>query len=61
MTPYQRRPGPLTVRLAEDMRIRNLSPRTIDAYTFHAERFADFIQNRLTSQPLKTLGTSSFT
>lgn len=47
MTPYQRRPGPLTVRLAEDMRIRNLSPRTIDAYTFHAERFADFIQKPL--------------
>lgn len=47
MTPYQRRPGPLTVRLAEDMRIRNLSPRTIDAYTFHAERFADFIEKPL--------------
>lgn len=47
MTPYQRRPAPLTVRLAEDMRIRNLSPRTIDAYTFHAERFADFIQKPL--------------
>lgn len=47
MTPYQRRPGPLTIRLAEDMRIRNLSPRTIDAYTFHAERFADFIQKPL--------------
>jgi site-specific recombinase XerD len=29
------------------MRIRNLSPRTIDAYTFHAERFADFIQKPL--------------
>ena len=29
------------------MRIRNLSPRTIDAYTYHAERFADFIQKPL--------------
>jgi site-specific recombinase XerD len=29
------------------MRIRNLSARTIDAYTFHAERFADFIQKPL--------------
>lgn len=47
MTPYQRRPSALTVRLAEDMRIRNLSPRTIDAYTFHAERFADFIEKPL--------------
>jgi len=47
MTPYEKRPGPLTIRLAEDMRIRNLSPRTIDAYTYHAERFADFIQKPL--------------
>jgi site-specific recombinase XerD len=35
------------MRLAEDMRIRNLSPRTIDAYTYHADRFADFIQKPL--------------
>ena len=47
MTPHEKRPRPLTIRLAEDMRIRNLSPRTIDAYTFHAERFADFIQKPL--------------
>lgn len=47
MTPHEKRPGPLTIRLAEDMRIRNLSPRTIDAYTYHAERFADFIQKPL--------------
>ena len=47
MTPHEKRPSHLTVRLAEDMRIRNLSPRTIDAYTYHAERFADFIQKPL--------------
>ena len=47
MTPHQRRPSRLTQRLAEDMRIRNLAPRTIDAYTYHAEIFADFIQKPL--------------
>ena len=35
------------MRLAEDMRIRNLAHRTIDAYTYHAGRFADFIQKPL--------------
>ena len=47
MTPHGKRPCNLTVRLAEDMRIRNLAHRTIDAYTFHAARFADFIQKPL--------------
>ena len=47
MTPHEKRPSHLTVRLAEDMRIRNLATRTIDAYTYHAERFADFIQKPL--------------
>ena len=47
MTPHEKRPSRLTIRLAEDMRIRNLSPRTIDAYTYHAEQFADFIQKSL--------------
>jgi integrase/recombinase XerD len=47
MTPHTRRPCNLTVRLAEDMTIRNLAHRTIDAYTFHVARFADFIQKPL--------------
>ena len=47
MTPYHQRLCPLTRRLAEDMKIRNLAPATIDAYTFHARRFADFIQKPL--------------
>ncbi len=47
MTPHEKRPCPLTIRLAEDMRIRNLAHRTIDAYTYHAARFADFIQKPL--------------
>ena len=33
MTPYQKRVTAFTQRMAEDMQLRNLSPRTIDAYT----------------------------
>jgi len=41
MTPYQKRTlSPITQRMAGDMLVRNLSPRTIDAYTYHVERFA---------------------
>jgi site-specific recombinase XerD len=47
MTPYQKRSCQLTKRLAEDMKIRNAAQATIDAYTFHARRFADFIQKPL--------------
>ena len=47
MTPYERRPCPLTIRLAGDLKIRNMAQRTIDAYTFHAARFADFINKPL--------------
>lgn len=47
MTPYERRPCPLTIRLAQDLKIRNMAQRTIDAYTFHAARFADFINKPL--------------
>jgi hypothetical protein len=40
MPPYQMRVTAFTKRMAEDMQIRNLSPRTIDAYTYHVDRFA---------------------
>ncbi|MFN9603071.1 MAG: transposase, partial [Planctomycetota bacterium] len=40
MTPYQKRVTAFTQRMAEDMQLRNLSPRTIDAYTYHVDRFA---------------------
>jgi len=40
MTPYQKRVTAFTKRMAEDMQLRNLSPRTIDAYTYHVDRFA---------------------
>ena len=47
MTPHHKRLCPLTQRLAEDMKIRNLAPATIDAYTYHARRFADLIEKPL--------------
>jgi hypothetical protein len=47
MTPYEKHPSKFIQRLAEDMKIRNLAPATIDSYTYHARRFADFIQKPL--------------
>jgi hypothetical protein len=40
MTPYHKRQTPVTKRMAEDMLVRNLAPRTIDSYTYHVDRFA---------------------
>ncbi len=37
MTPYKKRVTAFTKRMAEDMQLRNLSPRTIDAYTTTAK------------------------
>jgi integrase/recombinase XerD len=39
MTPYQRRLNPDIRRMAEDMQLRNLAPSTIDAYTYHVDKF----------------------
>ncbi len=39
-TPYFKRQTPVTQRMAEDMLVRNLAPRTIDSYTYHVDRFA---------------------
>jgi len=47
MTPYQQRLTPITDRMAGDMKIRHLAQATIDAYTYHVGRFADFIQKPL--------------
>ena len=33
MTPWQNRADELTLRMAQDMKLRNFSQRTIDAYT----------------------------
>lgn len=47
MTPYKKRTCEITRRLAEDMQIRNLADATIDAYTYHVRKFADFIEKPL--------------
>ena len=43
MTPWQNRVTELTRRMADDMKLRNYSQRTIDAYTYHLGKFADFL------------------
>jgi len=42
MTPYKRRLNPYIRRMAEDMQLRNLSPSTIDAYTYHVDKFCRY-------------------
>ena len=42
MTPYNRRLNPYIARMVEDMQLRNLSPSTIDAYTYHVDKFCRF-------------------
>ena len=39
MTPYRKRLNPFIQRMAEDMQLRNLADSTIDAYTYHADKF----------------------
>ena len=52
MTPHQKRTlSPITQRMAGDMLVRNLAQRTIDAYTYHVERFAKHF-----GKPLDQLG-----
>ena len=41
MTPYGRRQTPFTQPMAKDMQVCNLSPRTIDSYTYHVDRYAE--------------------
>ncbi len=43
MTPWQNRVTELTQRMAEDMLLRNLSQKTVDAYTYHVGKFAVFL------------------
>lgn len=51
MTPYHHRLTAITRRMAEDMLVRNLSANTIDAYTYHVDRFVDF-----SGRPAEQLG-----
>lgn len=46
MTPYRNRQTPITRRMAEDMTLRNLSPRTIDAYTWHVDKFCQYFDKQ---------------
>ena len=39
MTPYKKRMNKYIQRMAEDMAIRNFADATIDAYTYHADKF----------------------
>ena len=39
MTPHQKRINPFIQRMAEDMQLRNLADSTIDAYTYHVDKF----------------------
>lgn len=39
MTPYKKRLNKYIRRMAEDMKIRNFADATIDAYTYHADKF----------------------
>ena len=57
MTPYKQRSCPITKRLAEDLMIRNMADATIDAYTYHVRRLADFIKkplDRVTPEDVRT-------
>jgi len=51
MTPHGKRRTPVTERMAEDMLVRNLSPRTIDSYTYHVDQFV-----RHFGRPAEALG-----
>jgi len=50
MTPYQKRTTLVCNRLAQDMRIRHLSSATIDAYTYHVDKFDQFLETRSVEQ-----------
>jgi len=43
MTPYQKRTSPICKRLSQDMKIRHLATNTIDAYTYHVDKFEQFL------------------
>jgi integrase/recombinase XerD len=47
MTPWQNRVTALTQRMADDMKLRNYSQKTIDAYTYHVGRFAQHLGKSL--------------
>ena len=46
MTPHQKHTSPVCKRLAEDMKIRNMATNTIDAYTYHVDKFERFLGSK---------------
>lgn len=42
MTPYKKRLNKYIRRMAEDMQVRNFADATIDAYTYHADKFCQY-------------------
>jgi len=42
MTPYKKRMNPFIQRMVGDMQLRNLADATIDAYTYHVDKFCQF-------------------
>jgi len=52
MTPFHKRQlSATTKRMADDMTIRNLSPNTIDSYTYHVDKFLQHFD-----KPVEELG-----
>ena len=51
MTPYSQRLTGCIRRMAEDMQVRNHAETTIDAYTFHVQKFCDYF-----GKPAEELG-----
>jgi integrase/recombinase XerD len=50
MTPYQNHRSKACKRLAQDMKIRNLAAATIDAYTYHVDKFEQFLGSKKIEQ-----------
>jgi integrase/recombinase XerD len=44
MTPYQKHQSPACIRMVQDMKIRNFAVNTIDAYTYHVDKFEQFLR-----------------
>ena len=45
MTPYTKRLNKYILRMAQDMKIRNMADSTIDAYTWHVTKFCEFFDS----------------
>lgn len=46
MTPHQKHTSEVCIRMVQDMKIRNLAVNTIDAYTYHVDKFERFLGSK---------------